>query len=212
MTGSEGEELHSPSRWPEQRHGRLLLVYPAEPVGRSDDRGPERGRLMCWRFVTIDTATFRHSRRRVLIGVGTPLLVAALVLSAWAVLADQMGGSRQVGPPGSGPAVTEVTTRSVTGSERSHVTASQAPTTAVDPTTTAPPGAAPATAAPPTVLRTVAPPVATSTTATSMTEDGGDTVWGPICGFRPGAPVDVKINGQPAGPATADANGCVSAQ
>jgi hypothetical protein len=31
-----------------------------------------------------------------------------------------------------------------------------------------------------------------------------------MCGFVPGGPVDVEINGRPAGEQTADRNGCVS--
>jgi hypothetical protein len=31
-----------------------------------------------------------------------------------------------------------------------------------------------------------------------------------MCGFAPGSPVDVEINGKSAGTQTADGNGCVS--
>ena len=63
------------------------------------------------------------------------------------------------------------------------------------------------------------PPTTTATVVTSAPEGDGTQAptpttaarFGPVCGFTPGETVRIRINGQPAPPVTAGANGCVSA-
>jgi hypothetical protein len=77
-------------------------------------------------------------------------------------------------------------------------------------TTSAPP---PATAAPPPPRPARAAPTAASTPARRPARATPAPTVGRfprMCGFTPGSPVDVEINGRPAGSQTADRNGCVS--
>lgn len=145
-----------------------------------------------------------RSRRSALVPMGVAAFVAALLLSVWIVggragdTAGLTAGSRSRQTPAA------VTTPPSTVPE--------APTTTAAPATTAPPvtqavAPAPEVTSPPAQPRTTTAPVRPRTT----TAPARAARYGPLCGFSPGAPVDVQINGRPAGASTADRNGCVSA-
>lgn len=145
--------------------------------------------------------------RSALARLGVVAFLAALVLSAWIVVgrggdtAGVTAGSRSSQPPAA------VTTPPSTVPE--------APTTTAAPATTAPP-VTQAVAAAPQVTSPPPPPARPRTTTAparprTTSAPAPAARYGPLCGFSPGAPVDVQINGRPAGAATADRNGCVSA-
>jgi hypothetical protein len=86
-----------------------------------------------------------------------------------------------------------------------------APTTVVEPPTTSPPP--PPMAAPASSPPQSQPARATTARARQPARAATPTTvlrFPRMCGFVPGSPVDVEINGKPAGAQTADARGCVS--
>lgn len=100
------------------------------------------------------------------------------------------------------PAATTPATRS-TATPPVPTTVPDAPTTTATPTTEPPTTQPPATQPPataPTPPREVGPSAGRSTSPR----------FGPVCGHPAGRMFEIVINGQPAPPVTADANGCVT--
>lgn len=84
-----------------------------------------------------------------------------------------------------------------------------APTTeppTTEPPTTEPPAAQPPATEPP----ATEPPPEPASGSAEATSPNRAPRFGPVCGYRPGQTVRIRINGEPAPPVTADANGCVS--
>lgn len=193
---------------PDEPHmGHLLLLVPARPAERPDDEVMKSGRPSIeWRTLSIDATEVRPLRRVALMAVGTAAILAALLGSAWALLvaeddpAGMTPGKRSTQAPADVTPGVDVTTPLLTASE--------APIATVGPTTTSTiPATTASPATPPQTLPRAAPPAPAQGRTTTATT----ALWGPLCGFRPGTPVDVKINGQPTAAMTADRDGCVSA-
>ena len=95
-----------------------------------------------------------------------------------------------------------------------------APTTdppATEPPPTQPQATQPPATEPPATQSPATQPAATEPPAPSepapVSQSAGRSTsprFGPVCGYRPGQTVRIRINGQPAGTVTADAEGCVT--
>lgn len=121
-------------------------------------------------------------------------------LTAYGVLRDRDGGSVSPEPPAVAGEPAAVSTPPVT--EPITVPPTTVPTTVPSaPTTVAGPSPAPPPTSPPEAA-TDPPEVTATTVATSR--------FRPVCGYTPGQPVIVSVNGRPAGEVAADARGCVS--
>lgn len=112
-----------------------------------------------------------------------------------------------------------LTDRATPTTQPTATTTAAPPTTPVATTLAAPPPTAaapsPPTAAPPAPPRAAraAPRPAPSPAPRPTTRPARGPVvrsFPPMCGFVPGSPVDVEVNGRSAGTQTADARGCVS--
>lgn len=96
------------------------------------------------------------------------------------------------------------------------ITVPEAPSTTAAPATTEPPTTEPPTTQPPTTEPPAPEPPTTEPppepASGSAEADSSNTAprFGPVCGYRPGQTVRIRINGEPAPPVTADADGCVS--
>ncbi|HEX2274142.1 MAG TPA: hypothetical protein VHG90_09755 [Acidimicrobiales bacterium] len=172
----------------------LTAPYPAT------DAPPPRARRTPW------------TRRRLPRALPAAAVVFMAVLLVYAVATGSGDGADEISVTDRPPSTTEAT-----------VSTTAAPTTAPVPTTVAAP--VPTTLAPPPTTG-AAPPPATAPPARPAARAGRAPTPRPsrpapapapvvtsfprMCGFAPGSPVDVELNGRPAGTQTADGNGCVS--
>ena len=153
----------------------------------------------------------RRRSRPAVLAIGTAGVVAALVLLASNV--SRGGGRVELSAAHQTPSTTQAAVMPpapAAVAPPAPTAPPQAPTTAAPPPpTTAAPAPAAAAPAPKPAARTASGQAPAR--APARAASGAPVERFPrMCGFVPGGPVDVEINGRPAGTQTADSRGCVS--
>lgn len=137
-------------------------------------------------------------------------LGAAVVVVSVVVLYALAPPDRDTGPFEAVDATSSTAAPTTSTTAAPLTTTSMSPTTVVVPTTVTV-----TTVAAPTTTRTTRPPVVTTTVVPrttvrpAATPTSAATRFTPLCGYVPGARIDIELNGQPVGTETADENGCV---